>query len=155
MIIHMVGVHLHKTYHKYMKDIKNVLILILLAGCLIFGYMWFFSGNDEYKEKIKQLEKEKKELVSERENLDKQVKVLQGDYVILKQKEAKLLSDLAKLDTEINQSKINAAKSQAELNKMKRDLKDTQDKIAELKKNPANRTGDDLLNSLKMKTQKQ
>ena len=45
-----------------MKETKNILIAVLLAGCMIFGFMWFFNGSGEYKEKIKQLEKEKKEL---------------------------------------------------------------------------------------------
>jgi hypothetical protein len=37
---------------------------------------------------------------------------------------------------------------------MKKDLEQTKQKIEEFKKNPPNRTGDDLLNSIKNKTQK-
>jgi len=140
--------------YKFMKDIKTILIIVLLGATLFFGYMWFFKGDNGYKEKIKQLEAEKKELVKERENLDNDVRSILAEFNSLKEKEKKLLADVAKLDAEIAKSKANAAKSKAELDKMKKDLKDTQDKIAYLKDHPVNRTGDDLLNSLKMKTQK-
>jgi hypothetical protein len=40
------------------------------------------------------------------------------------------------------------------LDKMRKEMEETKNQITELRKNPPNRTGDDLLNSLKMKTLK-
>jgi outer membrane murein-binding lipoprotein Lpp len=137
-----------------MKDIKNILIVVLLAGCMIFGYMWFFRNDGGYKQKIKDLEREKKELIIAREKLEKDVVVLEKNFEDLKKKESSLAADIKKRDEEIRRRKEEAAKSRAELDNMKKGLKETQEKIVELKKNPSNRTGDDLLNSLKLKTQK-
>jgi len=137
-----------------MKDIKNILIVVLLAGCMIFGYMWFFRNDGGYKQKIKDLEKEKKELIVAREKLEKDVTVLEKNFQDLKKREDALVADISRRDAEIRRRKEEAARSKAELDNMKKGLKETQDKIVELKKNPPNRTGDDLLNSLKMKTQK-
>ena len=137
-----------------MKDIKNILIVVLLAGCMIFGYMWFFRNDGGYKQKIKDLEREKKELIIAREKLEKDVVVLEKNFEDLKKKETSLAADIKKRDEEIRRRKEEAAKSRAELDNMKKGLKETQEKIVELKKNPSNRTGDDLLNSLKLKTQK-
>ncbi len=137
-----------------MKDIKNILIVVLLAGCMIFGYMWFFRNDSGYKQKIKDLEKEKKELIVAREKLEKDVTVLEKNFQDLKKREDALVADISRRDAEIRRRKEEAARSKAELDNMKKGLKETQDKIVELKKNPPNRTGDDLLNSLKMKTQK-
>ena len=137
-----------------MKDIKNILIVVLLAGCMIFGYMWFFRNDGGYKQKILDLEGEKKELIIAREKLEKDVVVLEKNFDDLKKKESSLAADIKKRDEEIRRRKEEAAKSRAELDNMKKGLKETQEKIVELKKNPSNRTGDDLLNSLKLKTQK-
>jgi Tfp pilus assembly protein PilO len=137
-----------------MKDIKNIIILVLLAGFLLFGYLWFFRDTTDYKAKIKQLEKEKQELIETRDSLDAVAINLGKKYAILVQKEAVLLADIAKKEAEIRKSKEAAARSQAELNRLKNSLKETQRKIEELKKNPANRESDDLLNSLKLKTQR-
>ena len=137
-----------------MKDIKNILIVVLLAGCMIFGYMWFFRNDGRYKQKILDLEIEKKELIIAREKLEKDVVVLEKNFEDLKKKESSLAADIKKRDEEIRRRKEEAAKSRAELDNMKKGLKETQEKIVELKKNPSNRTGDDLLNSLKLKTQK-
>jgi len=121
---------------------------------MIFGYMWFFRNDGGYKQKIKDLEREKKELIIAREKLEKDVVVLEKNFEDLKKKESSLAADIKKRDEEIRRRKEEAAKSRAELDNMKKGLKETQEKIVELKKNPSNRTGDDLLNSLKLKTQK-
>jgi chromosome segregation ATPase len=116
--------------------------------------MWFFRNDSGYKQKIKDLEKEKKELIVAREKLEKDVTVLEKNFQDLKKREDALVADISRRDAEIRRRKEEAARSKAELDNMKKGLKETQDKIVELKKNPPNRTGDDLLNSLKMKTQK-
>lgn len=157
MITHILGISRQaqaNNKRKTMKDIKNILIVVLLAGCMIFGYMWFFRNDSGYKQKIKDLEKEKKELIVASEKLEKDVIVLEKNFEDLMKKESSLAAVIKKRDEEIRRRKEEATRSRTELDKMKKGLKETQEKIAELKKRPPNRTGDDLLNSLKLKTQK-
>jgi len=138
---------------KDLKDIKNLLILFLLVCVVIFGYKTFFTGDKLYKEKLKQLEAANKKLQQERIAIDLRIDSLKLEYGKLKDHEVKLAKEISDRDKEIAKDKAAAAKSKAELNKFKQEMAETQEKIAEMKKHPANRTGDDLLNSLKIKTQ--
>ena len=139
---------------KQFKDIKNILIGILLICTIIFGYKTFFTSDKLYKEKLKQLEAANKKLQEERVAIDLRIDSLKTEYNKLKEHEAKLAKDIANRDSEIAKDKAAAAKSQAELNKFKREMAETQQKIVDMKEHPANRTGYDLLNSLKLKTLK-
>ena len=49
-------------------------------------------------------------------------------------------------------AEADASKSKANLNKLRAELEKTKKSIDDLKNNPTNRTGDDLLESLKNKT---
>jgi len=142
-----------KNLMKYFKDIKNILILFLLVCVVIFGYKTFFTSDKLYKEKVKQLEAANKKLQEERAAIDLKIDSLNVEYGKLKDRESVLAQEIAKRDKEIEKDKAAAAKSKAELDKFKKEMAETQEKIAEMKKHPANRTGDDLLNSLKIKTQ--
>lgn len=140
-------------YAKYM-DTKNIIILVLLIGCLIFGYINLFRGDKLYEYRVKELELKNSELVKERLEIDKEIKTLKIDFTKLKEKEAELLDDINNRDIEIGKSKDRANKSKQELEKFKKDIEETKSKIENLKRNPANREGNDLLNSLKLKLNK-
>ena len=64
------------------------------------------------------------------------------------------MNDINLRDSEIAKSKDKANRSKAELEKLKKEIEETRGKIDSLKTNPANRQGDDLLNSLKSKLNK-
>lgn len=135
--------------------IPNIVILILLAFCLVFGWMVLFRGDSGYKEKLKQLEAANAQLQEQRANINGKIDSLQCEYTKLKAHEAVLAADVAQRDAAIAKTKAEAARSQAELAKIKHEMEETIRKIEEAKAHPANRTGDDLLNSLKLKTSKQ
>ena len=137
-----------------MKDIKNILIGILLICTIIFGNKNFFTSDKLYKEKLKQIELANEKLKKERITIDLKINTLKIEYSKLKDHETKLNKEITNRDFEIAKNKATAARSQAELAKFKQDLIETQNKIKLLKDNPPNRTGEDLLNSLKIKTQK-
>lgn len=137
-----------------MKDIKNILIGILLICTIIFGTKTFFTSDKLYKEKLKQIELANEKLKKERITIDLKINTLKIEYSKLKDHETKLNKEITNRDFEIAKNKATAARSQAELAKFKQDLIETQNKIKLLKDNPPNRTGEDLLNSLKIKTQK-
>lgn len=139
---------------KYLKEPKNILILALLVGCFIFGYAHFFKSDGVYKLKVKQLEQANIDLQNERKKLGIELSSVKLDFAKLKVIEGKLATQVAGLDIEIQKNKAAVLKSRAELDKLKVELAQTRKKIEDLKSNPANRTGDDLLNSLKLKTEK-
>jgi septal ring factor EnvC (AmiA/AmiB activator) len=134
------------------KDPKNIIILALFVGMMIFASIVLLGKSSNYKQQVKDLEAKNKVLQSERVEIHKRVAALEREYEALKKKEAELLADIAKRDIEIANSKAAASRSKAELDKLKKDLQKTREDIKNHEDNPANRTGDDLLNSLKLKT---
>ena len=132
---------------------KKILLLILLLCVIIFGYKTFFPDNKLYKEKLKQLEEANKKLQQEKAVIDLKINSLKSEYDKLKNHEKQLAAEIDERDKKIAKDKVAAARSKAELDKSKKEIAEIQKKIAEMKEKPANRTGDDLLNSLKIKTQ--
>ena len=49
-------------------DIKSIALLVLTGACILFFGMWFFNKS-EYKEKIKELDKENKRIELVRDSL--------------------------------------------------------------------------------------
>ena len=135
--------------------IPNIVILVLLAFCLVFGWMVLFRGDSGYKEKLKQLEAANVQLQEQRTSINVKIDSLQCEYTKLKAHDVALAADVVQRDASIAKTKAEAALSQAELTKLKREMEETIRKIKEAKDRPANRTGDDLINSLKLKTSKQ
>jgi chromosome segregation ATPase len=132
-------------------DIKSILILILLFGCLIFGYMWYFNtDNTDYKKELKELREDNKMLQEQRDSINHELKILESDFLILKTNESFYLDKIDKLEIEIEKAKNNANKSKAELDKIRKELAEVRKKIQEFKNNPPVLTDDDLLNSLKI-----
>jgi len=133
-------------------DIKDILILVLLGISLFLGYSWYFKGNSGYKEKVKQLEKEYKELEKEKNLIDLEITKWKSKYDSLEVVDKKIQSDLLLLQEEVKRAEEEAKKSKQQLSKIRAELAETRKKIEEFKRNPPNRTGDDLLESLKNKT---
>jgi len=142
----------HQSFN--MKNIKNIIIVVLLAACLIFGYISLFRGDKLYEYKVEELKKENAALMKQKLAIDEENKTLKIEFSNLKTKEVELLNDINLRDSEIAKSKENANRSKRELEKFKREIESTRQKIDSLKAHPANRTGEDLLNSIKLKTQK-
>lgn len=131
-------------------DIKSILILILLGFTLIFGYKWYYgTDNNDYKNKIKELRDSNDLLEKQRDSIRVRLVNLKNDLDILKDKEELLNSEIDNMRIEIEKAKANSNKSKSELDKLKSELKETRKRIDYLKDNPPNRTGDDLIRSLK------
>ncbi len=133
-------------------DVKSILILVLLAVSLFFGYKWFFGGNSEYKEKVKQLEKEFQELENQKKKVDLEISSWRAKFDSLSVEDNRLKQENIRLESQTRKAELEANKSKANLDRIKGDMKETQNKIEDFKKNPPNRTGDALLESLKNKT---
>lgn len=136
-----------------MKDPKNITIIVLVALVLIFGATTFFKKDSLYKYKLEELQKVYDTEHNRRDSLDQELVKVRAEFATLKVREKQLAADVAKLDRDIASAKNTATRSREELDRTKTMLEETRKKIADLKSNPPNRTGEDLLNSLKLKTQ--
>jgi uncharacterized coiled-coil DUF342 family protein len=70
----------------------------------------------------------------------------------LRKQDSLLKIKISDQELEIQKFKTKANASKEQLNKLLKEMEETRNKIQELKNNPTNRTGQDLINSLKIKT---
>ena len=136
-----------------MKNIntKDIVIIVLLLGCLVFGYRSFFSSDNLYKYKVEELRKQNDSLLNEKSIIDERLKNLSMEFDSLKIIEENLIEEINQRDIDIERSKNKADRSRKELDKYRKEMEESKKKIEWMKENPANRTGDDLINSLKSK----
>jgi len=137
-----------------MKDPKNIAISILVLLVLIFGATTFFKKDSLYKYKLEELQKVYNAEHNKRDSLDRELVKVRSEFAILKVREEQLAADVARLDRDITSARNEANRSREELDRARTSLDETRKRIKDLKNNPPNRTGEDLLNSLKLKTQK-
>jgi chromosome segregation ATPase len=135
-------------------DFKTIFIFILLTLLMVVGYNWYFKADKNYKNQVESLKQENKKIQISRDSLSMNILILEKDFNLIKAREDSLMTRIGKLDTQISDSKNKANKSKAELDALRKELLETNNKIKELKNNPPNRTGQDLINSIKNKTQK-
>lgn len=135
-------------------DFKTIFIFILLTLLMVVGYNWYFKADKNYKNQVESLKQENKKIKISRDSLSMNIFSLEKDFNLIKAREDSLMTRIGKLDTQISNSKNKANKSKAELDALRKELLETNNKIKELKNNPPNRNGQDLINSIKNKTQK-
>ena len=135
------------------RDPKNIAILVLVLLVLIFGATTFFKKDSLYKYKLEQLQKEYDKEHALRDSLDLEISKVQSELAALKVREKELAEEVSRLETEAILAKEEANRSQEELDNTRTLLAETRKKIKELKNQPPNRKGEDLIKSLKLKTQ--
>lgn len=133
-------------------DFKSILVLILLGFALFFGYKWYFTDNSDYKKRIKELkeqyqiledEKNKNNLIIERYKVELDSIMIQDSLNLIR---------ISELEVKVFDSEQKAKNSKKQFLKLQNQLEETRKKIEDFKKNPPNRTGDSLLESIKNKT---
>jgi hypothetical protein len=133
-------------------NIKDIVIFVLLLGCLFFGYRSFFSSDNLYKYKVEELRKQNDSLFIEKSIIDEILIKLSMEFDSLKIIEENLIEEINQRDIDIERSKNKADQSRKELDKYRKEIEETKRKIEWMKENPANRTGENLINSLKSKS---
>jgi|LakMenE01Jun11ns_1017448.scaffolds.fasta_scaffold9917298_2 hypothetical protein len=132
-------------------DLKGWTIIIL-GGILIVMFLYLMLKPSGWRKKIKYYEKINKELQDKRDSLDKV-------NAELKKLAIKDSLEIVKYQNRIDSvAKLIVVKN-AEISKLKKDVKDTEQKMKKTKEeiqkltdNPIKRTGDSLLESIKQKT---
>jgi chromosome segregation ATPase len=130
---------------------KNIIIIIAIACCIAAVRHSIFSAAG-YAQKIESLRSQNSALEENRKRLSLEFAKLKKELAELEEREAVLVQKILLQAAEIEEAKMQADKSQSSLNKLQQELNKTRKKIEELEKSPANRDGDELLNSLKIKT---
>lgn len=143
-------VYLNKEISKF--DIKTILILILLLASTVFGLMWFFSGSDASKEKVKQLEAEYKKLEQEKATADSEILLWQGKFNSADAKDKKLAIEVMKSKADAKLAEERAKKTKSDLDKVQNGIAENRKEIEYLRKNPPTLTDDELLEALIKKT---
>ena len=132
-------------------DIKSWLILILLASTVLLFSMLFLKGSGS-KDEINSLQNDIKKIQKERDSLANARIILQNEFINLKKQDSIKSIKILKNDSAISAVQSKLQQTQSDFNLVKKNLATAQQKLQDVMKSPANRTGDDLLNSLKNKS---
>ena len=132
-------------------DVKSWLIVVLLGFSLFFFYMWYFRGPST-KDDIKSLKSDIIRIQKERDSLANARVILQKDFDILKNQDSLRSVEISNLDNNLITMQSQLDKTKSDFDKVRKDFEDSQLKFNQLKNTPPNRTGNDLINSIKNKT---
>lgn len=135
-------------------DLKTILILVLTLICCVFVWKSLYEGDNQYKKELEKLREENKMIQQKRDSLLKGREKLELDLTVIRKNNDSLIYRSNVLEKEVKDQKNKANLSRQELDKLRKELEETKIKIEEIKKHPANRDGNDLLNSLKSKSKK-
>lgn len=135
-------------------DFKSILIFILLTLLMGVAYNWYFKADKDYKNQVKMLRDENIKIKNTRDSLSTNILNLEKEFIVIKDREDSLNNRIKILDIQIADARNKANKSKAELDALRIELLETNKKIKELRNNPPNRTGEDLIKSIKNKTQR-
>lgn len=134
----------------FVRNNTSLIVFILLS--LVFITFFIMIGGDTNKKKIKELTKENIVLSRELKKSDKIIKKLQKDIT----KDSLVIVDLNIELVKINDKLLNKnkelQKSKTELNDLRKKILEDKVKIDDMNNKPIKRTGDDLINSIKEKT---
>lgn len=133
---------------------RDVAIFILIAALLLMGWFTFFKGDNSYKRRVRELQQENKVLVQQRQSLEERIAHREAAFDSLTQVESKTRSTLLRAEAESDVLRARVGIARAELASARKLAAQAQERIQNLKRRPANRAGQELLNSLKLKTQK-
>jgi chromosome segregation ATPase len=129
-------------------DIKTVVIVLLLLSSTVFGFMWFFSGNEVSKDRVKQLEADFKKLESEKAAADAKITEWKGKYVEADKMDKVLSGQISGLKKDSRISEEKARKSKEDLDNVQNGISENRKEIENLKKNPPKLSDDELMEAL-------
>jgi septal ring factor EnvC (AmiA/AmiB activator) len=135
-------------------NFKNYLILFLGGVSVILLLFFIFGGGEKYNDELERLRADNARLAQERDRIQLRVDSLHKAYEILDQRDDSLATRISAQDKELAKLYSDSKRSKTELDKIRKEIAEAMKKIESLKKNPPNRTGTDLINSLKLKTTK-
>ena len=133
------------------NEIKSMVFLILLGVGVFFGYKWYLSNDKDAEYRMKKLETEYKDLQSKKDSSDIKILAWKSKFDSIRVQDTILKHQTVLLAKQTIVAETAAAKSRAELETAKAHSESLRIDINKLEKTPINRTGDDLIQSLKNK----
>lgn len=127
------------------------LIFIILLGVVV--YFTMFSSSDIRKEN-RELRKEVKNIQKERDLLKDSINMLKVEYQKYEDSLTKKYAELEFINERLQQIENSVNKSNSALNETRKNVNVIRNQITNKEKNPSNRTGDSLLNSLSRRLNK-
>ncbi len=135
-------------------NIRNLLIIVVIAVFGAFGYKWF-GGNgskfDESEKRVEELETQLQQLQQDKADSDAKILVWQNKFDSIKSKDSLLKTKVAALASQTLVAESKAAKSAAELEDARNRTSKVRESIHSISRTPTNRKGEELLQSLKNK----
>ena len=116
--------------------------------------MWFLGSDSGSKERIHQLENNIAALEKKKQISEKNIAYWIKRFSNLQERQDSITLVIGRLEKEAITAETNANISKNKLETLKKELASTRKKIEDFKKNPPNRTGNSLLESIKNKTSK-
>ena len=141
-----------KTYSYLKLNGKTILLVALLLIVSIFGYRWFSDMNKESKVRVKELEKEFKELEKEKAISDNKILEWKEKFKVLDIQDEKLTKELIEIKKDVANAEKSANLSKIELDKLRVKLLETKNRIKEYEKNLPVLDDDLLLEAIKNNT---
>jgi chromosome segregation ATPase len=129
-------------------DFRKIAILFLLISSTGFGLTWYFGGYDVSKQRVKELEKEYKELEEEKKAADAKILAWKEIYNQKDAKDKKLAIEVGNAKAIAKIAKENAENAKAELSKLQGGMAETKKEIEDMRNNPKVLTDDELLEDL-------
>lgn len=132
-----------------MKIVKMIVYVVVPIVILIFGYSVFYRDTSS---ELKKLKDEYSKLDSAKKQADVEIFKWKNKSDSLLKIDNELSTKVTALEVKANRAEEESNKSKENLNKIKINLSKSRDNIKKLEETPFNRTGDDLITSLKNKT---
>lgn len=126
-------------------------IFVILLGLVI--YFTIFSSSDIRKEN-RALRKEVKNIQKERDMLKDSINILKEEYTKYEDSITRKYAELEFINERLQQIENSVNKSNTALNETRKNVTVIRNQISNKEKNPSNRTGDSLLNSLSRRLNK-
>jgi hypothetical protein len=132
-------------------DLKTLALSVVTLLFIIFFSIWFFKGSG-YKKQIKELKEKNRQIELIRDSLKLVNIKLEKDFNVIDKRMKKRNLEIKKIEGDLKKSKGEVNKLTNKLNYEHSQLEESKKKIDDLKKHPIKREGQDLINSLKSKT---
>jgi septal ring factor EnvC (AmiA/AmiB activator) len=134
-------------------SLNSIVTISLILLCLFFGSMWYLKGSD-YKKKLKESNLRIEKIEKVRDSLKSVNKKLEIDFKEIQINILEREKRIRKIENELSIVKKDLKRANINLENNKKSYNESKKRISELKKNPIKREGQDLINSLKEKLNK-
>lgn len=143
----------NKSINIEFLDSKSIIIVLLLIGCLFFGYKWYFdnTSKDHFEKIIEQKDRENKRISMKRDSIKEYLDLLKEKYDSIEKFDSNLKKDILKLKKDIEREKEKVKITTMRLNNLKNRFEKVRKEIKKLEKTKNTKSDKELIKSLKNK----